>query len=108
MKPMISIPILAVALVTVSAASTPASACAPKPGQCCSGEMFSENGKTCRITSCAGEGKFFTVDTKKQCWFSVPDVRIDNPTVSIPRPPLLSGSLGAHLIPGGSGGSTHR
>jgi len=70
MKPMMLIPILAVALVTVSATFTAALACVPPgPGQCCAGAQFAENGQFCRVIHCLGQGQFARLSTQKKCTF---------------------------------------
>ena len=86
MKPMISIPILAVALVTASASLSAALACVPGgPGQCCTGDQFVENGRFCRITHCLGQGQFATLTTKKNCVFTTKPIR----SIQVPRPSPL-------------------
>jgi hypothetical protein len=68
MKPVISIPILTVALVTVSAALSSAVACIPPAGGCCT---ETENGKgyTCKVTICSIGGH---LDRKEHCYHKVP------------------------------------
>lgn len=74
MKPMMLIPLLAVALVTLSATFTAAMACVPGgPGQCCAGAQFMENGSYCRIVHCLGQGQFARLSTQKKCsWIGSP------------------------------------
>ena len=86
MNSLISIPILAVALVTVSASFSAALACVPPgPGQCCTGAQFVENGRFCRITHCLGQGQFATLSTSKNCVFTTKPIR----SIQVPRPSPL-------------------
>jgi hypothetical protein len=56
MKSLILIPVLALAILTLSAALSPAVACVPSPGGCCESEPFAKtkNGiaYTCRLSTC--------------------------------------------------------
>jgi hypothetical protein len=87
MNSIISIPLLAVALVTVSASFSAALACVPPgPGQCCTGAPFAEHGRICRITRCMGNGQFAPVSTERNCVFTTKPIR----GLPVPRPvPLL-------------------
>jgi hypothetical protein len=104
MKPMMLIPILAVSLVAASASLTPASACAPRPGQCCTSPVFRENGKYCQLTQCLGtSGGGLTRD--KNCWFTDQPIN-ENPVPPV-RPRTPSGGWTVHTVPGSSG-TTHQ
>ena len=77
MNSTISVPLLAVALVTASASFGAALACVPPGrGQCCTGAQFLEHGRICRITHCMGGGHFPSVSTEKNCVFTTKPIRI--------------------------------
>jgi hypothetical protein len=101
MKPTISIPALAVLLLTASGALTPASACVPPgPGQCCSGAIFRENGQYCQVTTCLSQSGYST-GPQRRCWLINQPVR----PIYVPRPPLSGLNLSTVH---GTGGSTHQ
>ena len=104
MNTVISIPILAVALVTASAAWNVALACVPPgPGQCCTGAVFRENGKYCQVTNCMGKGQFAPIDRQTHCWFIAQPIGT-NVQIPVPHPPLGNWQSRLHTNPG----STHQ
>lgn len=108
MAPLLSLPILTVALLALSAAMTEAVACTPAPGTCCTGAAFNktQNGiqYTCKITSCLTGPR---LESKESCLPKVPGagLPVPNPSATIPGQgtPIPKGGA---TIPGTSG-TTH-
>lgn len=110
MKPVASIPALAMALIIGPAVlSTPAAACIPPAGGCCTGSPFArtQNGTayTCKVTACSTGGH---IDRRERCYIAAPR---GLPPIA-PQRPTIPGT-GTHLpagqtIPGTKSGSTQK
>lgn len=108
MTPLLSIPILTMALVALSSAVDTAVACTPPPGGCCTGAAFARttNGiqYSCTVTSCLTGPR---LESKERCFPKVPGggLPVPSPSATVPGQGT-SIPKGGSTIPGTSG-STH-